>query len=135
MRQSITTRVLLATAFVTALAALAPTAAMARNSAMAAVGARAASAVTKAMASRTRLVMDWRMGFSLNMDGWVNIAPERPATIYSMHKLCQGWFPNEIKPFPRFSRFCPHELGRIPHIGWGIYPDFQPDVSHPAAPA
>ena len=33
MRQSITTRVLLATAFVTALAALAPTAAMARNSA------------------------------------------------------------------------------------------------------
>ena len=33
MRQSITTRVLLATAFVTALAALTPTAAMARNSA------------------------------------------------------------------------------------------------------
>lgn len=33
MRQSITTRVLLATAFVTALAALAPTAAMARNAA------------------------------------------------------------------------------------------------------
>ena len=36
---------------------------------LAAVGARAARAVTKAVASRTRVVMDWRMGFSLNIGG------------------------------------------------------------------